>query len=162
GLFTGRRDIVLEIERNILGAIQTPTLLLYGQRRMGKTSILYQLPELLGPGFLPVQVDCQAPAMAESAGAMLRYLSRCLSNALNTRLGIASDDEVARKARGSSPIPIENLQVAAFSVFDEWLDTFQKRLPPDPRLLICLDEFERLNEAVNAGWGARFLDGLRH
>jgi hypothetical protein len=161
-LFTGRKDIVLEIERNILGAAEVPTLLLYGQRRMGKTSILYQLPELLGPRFLPIQIDCQAPAMVESPAAMLRYLSRVLSNALNSRLGIAADDEAARVARGATPIPLEALGEAAFAAFDEWLDTYQLRLPQQSFLLLCLDEFERLNEAVAAGWGARLLDTLRH
>jgi hypothetical protein len=29
-------------------------------------------------------------------------------------------------------------------------------------LLLCLDEFERLQEIVIAGWGGRFLDALRH
>jgi hypothetical protein len=28
--------------------------------------------------------------------------------------------------------------------------------------LLCLDEFERLQEPVRAGWGIHFLDGLRH
>jgi hypothetical protein len=162
GLFTGRRDLVLEIERNILRAAQTPTLLLYGQRRMGKTSILNQLPTLLGPGFLPVLVDCQAPAVPESPASLLRYLSRCLSTALNTRLGIVHDDEATRSTRGGVPLPLDVLRKDAFSVFEDWLDEFQTRLPADTHLLLCLDEFERLQETVAAGWGTRFLDGLRH
>ena len=162
GLFTGRRDLVLEIERNVLRAAQTPTLLLYGQRRMGKTSILNQLPALLGAGFLPVLVDCQAPAMADSVPALLRYLSRCLSAALNTRLGIVHADEVVRRARGIMPLSLEALREDPFSVFEDWLDELQARVPADTHLLLCLDEFERLGETVDAGWGARFLDGLRH
>ena len=162
GLFTGRRDIVLEIERTILCATQTPTLLLYGQRRMGKTSILIQLPSLLGPNFLPVIFDCQAPTVAESQAALLRHLSRCMSSALNSCLGIAYDDEGTRRSRGAVPLPLDDLRDDAFSVFEDWLDRFQSRLPHDMRVLICLDEFERLKETVTAGWGTRFLDALRH
>ena len=162
GVFTGRRDIALEIERNILRAAQTPTLLLYGQRRMGKTSILNQLPSLLGPCFLPVTVDCQSPRTVEGQTALLRYLSRCLSNALNQRLRIASDDLEARQKIGAEPLQPEMLRDDAYSVYDDWLDNFQARLPQDACILLCLDEFERLQETVAAGWGARFLDSLRH
>jgi TIR domain/AAA ATPase domain len=162
GLFTGRRDIALEIEQNILRAAQTPTLLLYGQRRMGKTSILNQLPTLLGPGFLPVTVDCQAPATGESQAALLRHVTRCLSSALNQRLGITPDDAHARQAKGAEPLPLDALQSDPYSVFEDWLDSYQKRLATDTHLLVCLDEFERLNTAVAAGWGGRFLDALRH
>src|SRR5262249_7496224 len=73
-IFTGRRDIAAEIERAILGAAQAPTLLLYGQRRMGKTSILNHLPKLLGPDFVPVLVDCQNPAAIGGDAAFLRYV----------------------------------------------------------------------------------------
>src|SRR5262249_1501154 len=36
------------------------------------------------------------------------------------------------------------------------------RMLPNTRVLLCLDEFERLKEAIAAGWGTRFLDALRH
>jgi hypothetical protein len=162
GLFTGRRDIALEIERNVLRSAQTPTLLLYGQRRVGKTSILYQLPALLGPEFLPVVVDCQAPAMVESEAALLRYLSRHLAGALNARLQIGGESAAEQAARGALPLPIDVLSREPFSVFDDWLDAYLSHLPADCRLLLCVDEFERLQEAVTASWGARFLDALRH
>lgn len=162
GLFTGRGDVVQEIERNILRAAQTPTLLLYGQRRMGKTSILNQLPTLLGPGFLPTLVDCQAPAMAESPAALLRHLSRCLAAALNARLRLTQADEQARAERGAVALSLGALAEAPYSAFEDWLDAFSERLPADVRVLMCLDEFERLQETLAAGWGGRFLDALRH
>ena len=159
GLFTGRRDLVLQIERSIVGAKQTPTLLLYGQRRMGKTSILNQLPSLLGPGFLPVTIDCQAPAAAESQASLLRYVSYCMSSALNLQFK-ARPDGGGNPA--VSPLTIEALRSDGYSVFEDWLDAFQKRLPDDSHVLLCFDEFERLKQAIAAGWGTSFLDGLRH
>jgi hypothetical protein len=151
-----------QVERNILRAAQAPTLLRYGQHRMGKTSILNQLPALLGSRFLPVLVDCQAPAMAESPAALLRYLSRCLAGTLNTRLGIVHEDVSVRRARGAEPLELEALRSDGYSLFEDWLDAFQTRLSRETHLLLCLDEFERLQEPVRAGWGIRFLDGLRH
>jgi uncharacterized protein len=162
GLFTGRRDIALEIERSILGAAVTPALLLYGQRRMGKTSILNQLPNLLGPDFLPTVVDCQAPATVESQPALLRHISRCLSSALKLRPGIARGGDETSGRLGAIPLSLDELQNDPFSVFEDWMDAFQQRLLPNARVLLCLDEFERLQEVIQSGWGARFLDGLRH
>jgi uncharacterized protein len=162
GLFTGRRDIALEIERSILRAAQTPTLLLYGQRRMGKTSILNQLPALLGPSFLPVLVDCQAPATVESQAALLRHASRCLVSALKFRPGLVRGHKDKDRTASTEPLPLERLQSDPFSAFEDWLDEFQSNLEPDGHILACLDEFERLNEIVAAGWGKRFLDALRH
>jgi hypothetical protein len=39
-LFKGRRDIIFAIEERIINTGQRPALLLYGRRRMGKTSTL--------------------------------------------------------------------------------------------------------------------------
>jgi hypothetical protein len=162
GLFTGRRDLVLEIERSILRAAQTPTLLLYGQRRMGKTSILNQLPALLGPSFLPVLVDCQFPATVESQSALLRYMSRCMANAFASHPGARRSGDGVSRATGLDPLAIDRLQHDPFSGFEDWLDGFQVAIGQEMNILLCLDEFERLDEIIVAGWGARFLDALRH
>jgi hypothetical protein len=129
---------------------------------MGKTSILNQLPKLLGPGFLPVLVDCQAPATVESLPSLLRHLSRCLCAVLNSRLGIAFESDDVKRDRGALPLPVDALQQDPFSVFEDWLDKYQSRVPADTCLLVCLDEFERLDQIVKAGWGGKFLDALRH
>ena len=53
---------------------------------MGKTSILKQLPRLLGPDFAPALVDCQNAAVTESVATLLRYLSRALSAGVQRRM----------------------------------------------------------------------------
>jgi hypothetical protein len=162
GLFTGRRDLVLQIERNILRAAQTPTLLLYGQRRMGKTSILNQLPGLLGPTFLPVLIDCQSPATVESQFSLLRYISRCMANAVASHPAARRSGERAGQIMAIDPHAINRFQDNPFSCFEDWLDGFQASIGQEISILLCLDEFERLDEIMVAGWGARFLDALRH
>jgi hypothetical protein len=149
-VFTGRRDIVRQIEASVLGAMQTPTLLLHGPRRMGKTSILNQLPRLLGPDFAPTVVDCQNPAVTESAPTLLRYLSRRLSEGLR------------RRRVAVEPLAAKALEREPFAVFDEWLDGVERALPEGMRALLCLDEYERLQATLDAGWGGSFLDALRH
>jgi hypothetical protein len=155
-VFTGRKDIVKQIEANILGSNQPPTLLLYGERRMGKTSILNQLPQMLGNAFVPVIVDCQNPAIADSLATLLRYFSRAMTNAAASR-GISGDGRL-----DLAPLTAQELQEAPFSRFEAWLDEFDSRLPNDCHTLLCLDEFERLRLTIEAGWGGRLLDAIRH
>jgi hypothetical protein len=150
-VFTGRQDVVQQIERSILGATHVPVLLLHGPRRMGKTSILNQLPRLLGNDFVPVSMDCQNPAVRESSATLFRYLSRTLCNGL-----------LRRDLTAIAPLTADALAREPFAVFDEWLDGVERAMPPNLRVLLCLDEYERLQETLDVGWGAAFLDALRH
>jgi hypothetical protein len=149
-VFTGRRDVVRQIEASLLGAAQAPTLLLQGPRRMGKTSILNQLPRLLGPDFAPAVVDCQNPAVTGSEATLLRYLSKALSEGLRRRR--VSVEELRAQQLAREP----------YAVFDEWLERVERAMPAGMRALLCLDEYERLQSALDAGWGAPLLDSLRH
>jgi hypothetical protein len=149
-VFSGRRDVVERVESAILGSQTAPTLLLQGARRMGKTSILLQLPRLLGPDFAPVFVDCQDAAFTESPAAALRYLSRRISQG------------VQRRRVSVKPITRQELEREPYSAFQEWLERLEDKLPENLRVLLCLDEYERLMRAVELGWGGQFLDTLRH
>lgn len=149
-VFTGRRDVVREIEASLLGAAQAPTLLLQGPRRMGKTSILNQLPRLLGPDFAPAVVDCQNPAVTGSEATLLRYLSRALSEGLR------------RRRVSVEGLNAQQLAREPYAAFDEWLEMVERAMPKRMRALLCLDEYERLQAALETGWGAQFLDALRH
>ncbi len=57
-LFVGRREIINEIERLLLDD-NSPALVLFGQRRMGKTSLLYNINLLLANDFLQIIIDLQ-------------------------------------------------------------------------------------------------------
>ncbi len=149
-VFAGRDDIVQQLEECVLGARQALTILLHGPRRMGKTSILKQLPRLLGPDFAPAVVDCQNPAITDSRSALLRYLTREISAGL--------------RRRGSSvdPLTVQQLEKEPYSAFYDWLDGVEQSVPERLRILLCLDEYENLQRIVDAGWGEEFLDALRH
>jgi hypothetical protein len=117
---------------------------------MGKTSLLNQLPRLLGPDCAPAVVDCQNPAVLGSPATLLRYLSR----------GIA--DGLRRRRVPREPLTAAMLEREPFAAFDEWLDGVERAMPERMRVLLCLDEYERLQATLDAGWGAAFLDALRH
>ena len=65
--FKGRRDLFRSLGNELISpAGQRPTLLLFGARRMGKTSTLKQLPVQLGPQIVPVSIDLQKASTVES------------------------------------------------------------------------------------------------
>jgi hypothetical protein len=149
-VFAGRHDVVEQIEESVVGARHAPTLVLYGPRRMGKTSILNQLPRLLGPDFAPALVDCQNPACREGKAALLRYLSRVLAESL------------ARRRVVMPSLELSALERQPFAAFDDWLNAVERSTPERMRMLLCLDEYESLQDTLAAGWGAELLDDLRH
>ncbi len=71
-VFVGRHDIAARIEQLILSGARSP-LLLYGQRRVGKTSLLYNLSRLLPSSILPMFIDLQGPASKARNNAGFLY-----------------------------------------------------------------------------------------
>jgi tetratricopeptide (TPR) repeat protein len=78
------RDAVLQFVRNTLTAPYQNIIVLFGQRRIGKTSVLYQLtrPEQRPPGFHPVYFDLQGRA-EHGLDQVLYGLAREIARALN-------------------------------------------------------------------------------
>lgn len=150
-LFVGRRDVVREIEVSLLGGSAKPTLVLWGPRRMGKTSVLLQLPRLLGSEFVPAFLDAQAMQVRENVGAFFHSITASASAALHRR-----------------GIPMPSLSAAdlaenPFSVFAAWIENVEERLGSQRHLLLCLDEFERLEASIREGrLPQELLDQFRH
>ncbi|MEI6775814.1 MAG: hypothetical protein WCK70_02840 [Chloroflexales bacterium] len=151
-IFIGRSDISTRIEHLLLDR-RRPPLLLYGQRRMGKTSLLNNMGRLLPSTIVPLFVDLQGPASRSNDHAgLLYYLSRSMI-------------ESARQHRQLQlpPLARETLDRDPFGIFDEWLSEVEKSLG-DASGLLMLDEFEVLDTAISRG---RFdeesvLGTLRH
>jgi len=61
-VFFGREDLRQDLTREIRTATEMPLFLILGQRRVGKTSLLNFLPELLGSGFVVVAQDLRTTA----------------------------------------------------------------------------------------------------
>jgi AAA+ ATPase superfamily predicted ATPase len=151
-VFKGRHDLFLALERELATAAeQRPALLLVGGRRCGKTSAIKQLPVRLGPRLIPVEVDMQDAVNAEGASGLLSNLAKQIrENALtHRRLKLP---ELTRDALAVDPYPI----------FGEWLAQVEAALG-ERWLLLCLDEYERLQEMLDDGRIDRRIFGyLRH
>lgn len=137
-IFIGRADISARIEQLLLDRRQPP-LLLYGQRRVGKTSLLNNLGRLLPSTIIPLFVDLQGPATRASDDAGFLYnLARSITRSARQR-------ELILPA-----LTRENLADDPFSHFEEWLDEVEQALNGNLALLM-LDEFEVLADALDKG-----------
>ena len=141
-LFVGRNDIVQKLG-NALQRRHRPTFLLTGERRMGKSSILKQLPILLGARYLPVFYDVQRPGMLASIAAFLAAVA----------LGISTQcDEVGLPVqplvRARLDDALRQSEATVYDVFDQWLLAVEEILMQADRIVILtFDEFEKLEEA---------------
>jgi hypothetical protein len=65
-IFLGRRDVCAQLRQEILTARTLPMFLFYGQRRVGKSSLLKFLPTLLSGNFRLIEQDCQDARIQEN------------------------------------------------------------------------------------------------
>ncbi|MEO0685393.1 MAG: AAA family ATPase, partial [Cyanobacteria bacterium J06649_11] len=117
-----------------------PPVLLYGQRRMGKTSLLNNLGKLLPNSIIPMFVDLQgAPSSAKDSTGFLYNLAKGMIN--------------SAKRQSALTLPLltrKTLENDPFTNFDEWLDKVEETLEQNTALLM-LDEFEVLDSAISKG-----------
>jgi uncharacterized protein len=140
-LFKGRKDIIVAIEENIINSAQRPALLLYGRRRIGKTSTLLNLPVLLSSSFVPVFIDCQDAKWREGDDAFCYHLATSLHQALNQR-GLV---EMSRRPR------FDRFEQYAFTRLGEYLDQIEESSrAAHKQILLTLDEYEKLEEGISA------------
>jgi hypothetical protein len=148
--FKGRIDLFREIETLAL-ADQPPVLLLYGGRRTGKTSTLKYLPHRVGANLVPLLVDVQGAASATTLSGLAENLATQII-------------EAARRLprRLDLPYPDKNkLAKDPFPALQDWLGQIEGTAP-SKRFLLCLDEFERLSEVVEATGSRTPLNFLRN
>lgn len=147
-IFVGRETISQRIEQLLLDG-RHPPVLLYGQRRMGKTSLLNNMGRLLPQRIFPLFVDLQGPvAFAADHAGLLYNLARGMQRSAYDQRGVLLPE-----------LPRPDFSADAFTAFDLWLDAVEKCLltTPDSQILLMLDEFEALDAALQMG---RFTEAL--
>lgn len=141
-VFVGRTGSSSRIEQLLLDD-RRPPLLLYGQRRTGKTSLLNNLGRLLPTRFIPTAVDLQGPtSKARNPSGFLYNLARDISKTALYQRNLQLP-ALTREALDNDP----------FTIFDEWLDEVEERIDErfhNGTLLLTLDEFEALDAALVA------------
>jgi hypothetical protein len=138
-IFYGRDDLFQFIAENMAGLARQNILVLIGQRRMGKTSFLKQLPARLGEDYLPVYVDGQSLGIDPGMANFFYDLSLAIVDALagqGIQLPEPKSEEFQERPSGA----------------------FERRFLPavfgaiGPRqLLLLFDEFEELEMRVTSG-----------
>src|SRR6266700_973976 len=145
-LFVGRRDLVQLLENSLSKKNGRPTFFLTGERRMGKTSTLKQLPKLLGSRYLPITFDLQAPGICSSTTAFLYTIAEEMFKVMQIR---------GMQVKKLDPALLQTAanEAAIYLSFDRWLKDMELALAQqDYTLLLALDEFEKLEEAGQAGY----------
>ncbi len=144
-MFFGREDLRQNLAREIMTAAEMPLFLILGQRRVGKTSLLNFLPELLGSGFVVISQDLQDDHI-ESVPSWLADLRRRIAKQLER------DD-------GDWTPPNEWL--AAWQGLREWLEGIEAE--GGRKLILALDELEQLHSYLikDQGQGNRLLAAIR-
>jgi uncharacterized protein len=147
--FKGRLDVFREIE-SLACSSQPPVLLLYGGRRTGKTSALKFLPQKVGSELVPLSIDFQGAAMTTTLSGLAEFIANTIV-------------EAARRNRNLQlpTIDKESLKTEPFLTLQKWFEQIENNAP-GKRFLLCLDEFERLEEVVRDTGSRSPLNFLRY
>lgn len=139
-VFFGREELFSFITENVDHASQRNVLILVGQRRTGKTSVLLRLDEHLPSYLLPVYIDCQSLGVTPGMASLLHELAWHVADALTTR-GIELD--VPELASWQED-PTGHFQ-------RHFLPEVKSLLPDNTTLLLVFDEFEAFENLVEDG-----------
>lgn len=149
-MFFGRDEDVNALRNNLARSAAQTVLLLYGQRRTGKTTLLLHLSNTSAlDEHIPVFVDMQRESYEISAGKFLYHLAFYIFQALAKQgysLPQPEQDDFTRDP------------TFAFDIFLSEVEVRQM----DRKLIILIDEFEVLEEQIKKGRiKAELLEYLR-
>jgi hypothetical protein len=149
-LFKGRQIFADEVVRRVLDN-DRPTLVLHGPRRCGKTSFLYNLPRLFPSDILSVFLDMQSSAITNKESDFCYGLVRA----------IHKDCKIQGVKLANIPQRTE-FEASPYTTLEDWLDEALQEIE-ERRILINLDEFEKIGTAIQNGQiSLRLFDQLRH
>ncbi len=133
-MFFGREDVFEWIQNSLTGRYADHTLVIHGQRRVGKTSVLKQLGNRLPKKYIPVFFDLQGRTHT-TLDRFLWWLAREIGRVLKQERDI------------TFPVPDKE-------VFTADMEYFEHRFLPELRtvlgenvLLLTFDEFDNLEES---------------
>jgi GAF domain-containing protein len=159
--FFGRQDIFQWVTVNIHGAEQNNVMVLFGQRRVGKSSILVQLARgkygydlRMDPAFplVPIHIDMQGIGAQSDRDFLIDIVNKISEGMLgHPRLGKAPE------------VPdTKDFDRNAFNAFSQFMDSLGALMTPG-MVLLMFDEFEVLDRKVSEGHFSVGVFGLlRH
>lgn len=149
--FIGRADILREVLRVMRHPHQN-LIVLYGQRRIGKTSVLQQLAASLPTEghYYPIYFDLQ-----DKASWPLSRVLTDLARAISYELAQQGPPEL----RATGPLLSDEEPVRAFQ--ETWLPAILQRLPEGHSIVLLFDEFDVLADPKGGQAGADLFPYLR-
>jgi hypothetical protein len=155
-LFKGRRDFSEQVYRLVLDH-NRPTLVLHGPRRCGKSSFLLNLSRLLPRDLVPVYLDMQRAGMTQTEADFCYGLARAMVRDCRSQ-GIKLQELPPREQFYTTR---NTLYANPYTQLEDWLEDALVGLG-ERRLLLNLDEFEKIGTAIKAGrLSLRLFDELR-
>jgi hypothetical protein len=131
-LFVGREDILRQLEELWVMGHQLQSVVLYGHRRMGKTSILLNAANCSGAGVKVAYVNLlRLGDSAQGVGEVLMAISDAISDAI-----------------GCTPPSDADLLNLPYRTFERYLKQVEAHLSRG--LIVALDEFEKIEELIEA------------
>jgi hypothetical protein len=136
-VFYGREDLFDFIRENAGRGDQRNVLILIGQRRTGKTSVLLQLDRHLPEDKFPIYVDCQSLGVSPGMPAFFHDLAWTIAESLS-----AKGYELA------VPKPADWQVDPAGKFQREFIRQAHGLLPEETKILLVFDEFEAFENLV--------------
>ncbi|MYH28665.1 MAG: N-6 DNA methylase, partial [Acidobacteria bacterium] len=162
-MFFGRADVIERIQRQVGASTHANVILLEGNRRTGKTSILRQLgnPDAL-PGWITVDCSLQdAEGEGQKGGISTRNFYRLLARRTGWSLydaGVETWFPQLPDRTPDRPFKLSFLRALDRAFADEHpFETFEVYMAAaiqaasPRRVLLMLDEFDKLQEGIEAG-----------
>ncbi|MEA2062151.1 MAG: hypothetical protein U9P14_00510 [Gemmatimonadota bacterium] len=150
-MFFGRQDDFSFVKAKVDNEQYGSLIVLFGERRAGKTSVLYQiLGGRLGPEYLPIFIDMQAMAVNDDSEFHGRVA------------------EISVEALGPDKIDFdlsvfENKSKNPYTLFGKFIDKLLKSVS-SKKILLLFDEYELIEDKVEDGKLSKdiflFLSGL--
>ena len=138
-LFVGREDVFGFVRQNISSRDQDNILVLIGQRRSGKTSLLKQLPVHLPEQYVPVFIDGQGLGIDPGMVNLFYRLSDIIVWGLREQ-----DIQVTAPSRA-------DFETAPAQTFEKRFLPAVREVLGERRLVLALDEYEELEARVDDG-----------
>jgi hypothetical protein len=139
-LFVGRENILRELEELWAKEGQCSSVVLFGHRRMGKSSILQNLGDRFGAGTIIVNFNMENYGWAQNNGELLFNLALQLYDSWRD----SGHNDLAE------PEEAQFLNHNPYMVFNRFL-TNLNRVVKGERFIITVDEFEIIEEGINEG-----------
>ncbi|HEX3640307.1 MAG TPA: ATP-binding protein, partial [Ktedonobacteraceae bacterium] len=137
-MFYGREEDMAFLRNNLTRDAKT-VIVLYGQRRSGKTTLLLQL--MNGTALnehIPVLIDMQRVSYNITINNLLHRMAYSIAQAMKKKHLLVRQPE------------LDDFQIDPTHTFDIFLDNVEEHLA-EQRLILLIDEFEVLEEQVVKG-----------